>query len=178
MEKGASAGAVGGRVARPALSFRAINRIGSPEYESGLQRHHLLPVQLLNQNCFGTMFAAIGRRNVRFDDFRSNGMLLPSREETAIRLCLPLHRGPHKNYNDIVIARVGRIESHWSANKAKNPDQAAIEALASLALLQKALRLRLLDQQRRMILNRKDPVGTGFDFDELDAMAGELCDAT
>ena len=124
------------------------------------------------------MFGSISRKNVGFDDFRTNGMLLPCQEDTAIRLCLPMHRGPHRTYNEMVMTRVGRIEHHWQTKRKSDPDQAARDALASLALLQKALRKRLLDQQRRMTLNSKDPVGTGFDFAELDAMAGALWNAT
>ncbi len=52
------------------------------------------------------------------------------------------------------------------------------EALMRLHLLQSALRRRLLNQRRRMILNRKDPLGAGFDFTELDAMAEALWEAT
>lgn len=47
-----------------------------------------------------------------------------------------------------------------------------------LLLLQSALRRRLLSERRRMILNRKDPLGTGFDFTELDAMAEALWQST
>jgi hypothetical protein len=32
----------------------------------------------------------------------------------------------------------------------------------------------LLAQRRRVVLNRRDPLGTGFDFSELDAMAEAL----
>jgi len=40
--------------------------------------------------------------------------------------------------------------------------------------LQGALRRQLLAQRRRVLLNRNDPLGTGFDFGELDAMAEML----
>jgi hypothetical protein len=40
--------------------------------------------------------------------------------------------------------------------------------------LQCALRRQLLAQRRRVLLNRKDPLGIGFDFSELDAMAEML----
>lgn len=43
-----------------------------------------------------------------------------------------------------------------------------------LALLQRALRRRLLDDRRRLVLNRRDPLGAGFDFAALDAMAERL----
>lgn len=104
-------------------------------------------------------------------------MLLPCKEETAIRLCLPMHRGPHRAYNEMVISRVGRIEKQWEIKSRIDDNQAAHEAIASLALLQKSLRKRLLDQKRRLILNRKDPIGSGFDFTELDAMADALWNA-
>lgn len=162
---------------KPPLPFRSVNRRGSTQYDPHLQRHHLLPLQLLNQSCFGAFFSILGRDNTGFDDFRSNGLLLPSQEFTAIRLALPLHRGPHRTYNEMVMARVGKIDRQFVKNGATDSGQAAIDALVSLALLQRALRRQLLDQQRRIILNRKDPVGTGFDFAELDAMADTLWEA-
>jgi hypothetical protein len=49
-----------------------------------------------------------------------------------------------------------------------------VEAMMRLALLQRALRRRLLAERRRLVLNRADPLGTGRDFAELDAMADLL----
>ena len=91
---------------------------------------------------------------------------------------MPLHRGPHRVYNELVIERVGRIEAHWSSAKGKDADAAMREALERLVLLQSALRVRLLSERRRLILNRKDPLGSGFDFTELDAMAETLWSET
>ncbi|WP_254913068.1 hypothetical protein [Novosphingobium sp. B 225] len=51
---------------------------------------------------------------------------------------------------------------------------ALIEAYERLELLQRALRRLLLAQHKRMKLNRHDPLGRGFDFSELDAMAEVL----
>ena len=124
------------------------------------------------------MFDALGPANVGFEDFRKNGLLLPASEEAAIRLALPLHRGPHREYNELVIERVGSIERSWSVDSRKKPRDALEEALERLDLLQRALRKRLLADQRRLVLNRKDPIGTGFDFTELDAMAEQLWKAT
>jgi len=163
---------------RPAIPFRAVNKPGYRGYDPGVQRHHLLPLQLLNMNCFGRMFAALGRRRAGFDDFRINGMLLPSCEESAIRLCMPLHRGPHHDYNAMVSERVGQIEHDWAHDASSDPALAMRDALFRLGLLQSALRRRLLDDRKRLILNRKDPLGTGFDFTELDAMAELLWQAT
>ena len=124
------------------------------------------------------MFAAIGRVAVGFDDFRANGLLLPATENATIRTGMPLHRGPHRRYNELVIERVGRIEEAWSSARTNDSEAALEDALRRLQLLQSALRRRLLDERRRMILNRKDPLGTGFDFSELDAMAERLWQAT
>ncbi|MHA7818198.1 MAG: AHH domain-containing protein [Erythrobacter sp.] len=163
---------------RTIVPFRSVNRRGSPGHDGGLQRHHLLPRQLLSRKCFGSMFDEIGRESIGFDDFRANGLLLPATEKATLRTGMPLHRGPHRRYNEIVIERVGRIEERWAANHKRDTETAMLEALERLTLLQAALRVRLLSERRRMILNRKDPLGQGFDFSELDAMAEELWDAT
>jgi hypothetical protein len=153
------------------IAFRSVNRRGFPGYDSALQRHHLLPRQLLSQRCFGTLFGALGRERVGFDDFRANGLLLPASEEATVRTGMPLHRGPHRHYNEMVIARVGRIEASWATERGHHPETALTEALMRLQLLQGALRRRLLAERRRVLLNRRDPLGAGFDFTELDAMA-------
>lgn len=123
------------------------------------------------------MFAALGRR-VWLEDFRANGLLLPACEELSRRTGMPLHRGPHYRYNEVVIARVGRIEERWSTARRNDPDTALSEALMRLDLLQRALRRQLLAERRRIVLNARDPVGTGFDFAELDAMAESLWSAS
>lgn len=163
--------------ARRMIAFRRVNRPGSAGYDPGMQRHHLLPLQLLSRRCFCSMFDAIGYRQGVFHDFRNNGLLLPANEDTAVRDGMPLHRGPHPEYNAMVIARVGRIEEAWSRESPKDPAVALDEALYRLALLQAALRKRLLYERHRLVLNNKDPLGTGFDFTELDAMAEQLWNA-
>lgn len=124
------------------------------------------------------MFLKIGRQAIGFDDFRWNGLLLPASESASIRLGMPLHRGPHREYNAMVIERIGAIEGTWMAEKARDDNAAARDALFRLRLLQSALRRRILDQRKRLVLNRKDPLGAGFDFTELDAMAEELWRST
>lgn len=139
-----------------------------------MQRHHLLPRQVLSRVCFIGLFGALGRERIDFDDFRRNGLLLPANDFAAVRIGLPLHRGPHRDYNAMVIERVGGIESHWSARRLKVPEIALREAYLGLEHLQQALRRELLSQQRRIRLNCKDPLGAGLDFTELDAMADLL----
>lgn len=168
-----------GQAKRLRIPFRAVNRRGGPGYDPGLQRHHLLPRQLLSCRCFERMFDAVRPQLVGFDDFRANGLLLPAEEEAAIRLDLPLHRGPHRHYNSLVIERVGQIERTWAELRRIGPEAALELSLMRLALLQRTLRRRLLDPiGRRLRLNRADPVAKSVDFSELDAMADSLWGVT
>jgi len=164
---------------RARLSFASVNRPGSPDYRAGLQRHHLLPRQLLAQGCFAAMFEHLDPRAIGVDDFRSNGLLLPAEEEASARMGLPLHRGPHPVYNELVSERVGQVEAGWSSAVGRDGRGALEEALVRLALLQRALRRRLLQGHANpMRLNRHDPLGVGRDFSQLDAMAERLWSAT
>lgn len=160
--------------ARATLPFRSVNKRGSPGYDPGLQRHHLLPRQLLSRRCFGSFLDTLGREAIGFDDFRHNGVLLPAREEAVWRTLLPLHRGPHRDYNAMVIERIGRIERIWARRRLRDPVAAREQALVRVGQLQSALRRRLFDQSRPIMLNRRDPVANAPDFTELDAMAEVL----
>ncbi len=160
---------------RARLPFRSVNKPGQPGYQRGMQRHHLLPRQLLNFRQFSRLFDSIGRDRIGFDDFRFNGLLLPAVEKAAVVLGLPLHRGPHRHYNEVVLARVSQIEAHWIARRKIDEELAAEEVLMRMRLLQAALRRNLLQPAaKRMTLNRFDPLGEGVDFTELDAMADAI----
>jgi hypothetical protein len=140
-----------------------------------MQRHHLLPNQLLSRRCFGPLFETIERERLGFDDFRLNGLLLPASSESVMRMRLPLHGGPHRDYTAMVAERVGQIEGDWSRMRLAAPEIALDQALMRIGLLQRALRRRLLQPERaRVRLNRSDPLGAGLDFAELDAMAEAL----
>ena len=172
---GLQSGAPAPRRAYAALHFRSVNRKDSAGYDPALQRHHLLPRQLLNLDAFAPMIDELGRQRIGFEDFRRNGLLLPAREAAVVRLGLPLHRGPHRHYNTMVVDRVGQIEHGWQAQRRDCPDRAGAEALFRLALLQQALRRRLLRPEGRgLMLNSNDPLGFGYDYSELDAMAERL----
>lgn len=160
--------------ARCRIPFRTVNRTGTPGHDPGLQRHHLVPRELLNRACFAPLFEAVGRERIGFNDFRRNGILLPSAESAAIRLALPLHRGPHRDYSELVGERMGHIERDWSKLRLRAPEAAVGQASMRIAVLQGALRRSLLGGSRRFRLNRKCPLGTGYNFAELDAMAEAL----
>jgi hypothetical protein len=175
----AALGITRGVEARPALPFSQVNHRDAADHDGTFQRHHLLPLQLLGARCFGGLFVALGRQSVGFDDFRRNGLLLPAAESAVLRIGLPLHRGPHRRYNALVIERVGQIEAAWSAAKGRLPVTARSDALMRLGLLQRALRRRLLTRLgRRLLLHRGDPLGCGRDFAELDSLADSLWPAT
>ena len=164
---------------RTRLPFRSINQPGKSGYSPGMQRHHLLPRQLLANRQLARMFDTIGHDLIGFDDFRSNGLLLPALEQAALVLGLPLHRGPHRRYNEVVAERVGSIEAGWQATRSHEPEQAAREVVMRMRLLQRALRRSLMQPGlRRIRLNVHDPVGLGVDFSELDAMADSIWAST
>ena len=74
-----------------------------------------------------------------------------------------------------MVERVGPFESDWSRVRPRAPEIALDQALMRFALLQRALRRRLLETERKRVrLNRRDPFGAGLDFAELDAMAEAL----
>lgn len=161
----------------PGLPFRLVNAPGRPGYAPGLQRHHLLPRQLLGQRSLEGMIRYLGADRLGFEDFRRNGLLLPATERAARRIGLPLHRGPHRRYNEVVVDRAGQIEFHWRKVRARHGDRADIEALMRFDLLQRALRRRLLEpaRWRGVPLNRRDPA---LDFSHLDRMADFLWSGT
>jgi len=157
---------------------------GCAGYCAGLQRHHLLPRQVLDVRGVASLIEQIGTDTVGFHDFHRNGLLLPATDETAVRLGLPLHRGPHHSYNDLVIERMGQIEAGWQKRRREPQGKgrtggasAAIEALMRIDLLQRALRVRLLDpaRWRGKALNRCDPA---LDYSHLDRMAELLWQET
>ncbi|WP_353229118.1 AHH domain-containing protein [Novosphingobium sp.] len=165
-------------LARSALPFRSVNVPGSKGYCAGLQRHHVLPRQLLDMPGIGGLIDQIGTARLGFHDFCCNGLLLPATDEEAVRRGLPLHRGPHNCYNELVIERMGQIEAGWQKRRrGPGADGALAEALMRIDLLQRALRRRLLDPARwhGAALHARDPA---LDFSHLDRMADMLWAAT
>ncbi|MXO71680.1 hypothetical protein GRI99_08510 [Altererythrobacter buctensis] len=144
-----------------------------------MQRHHLLPRQLVAQPWFARIIDQVGTDRLGLDDFRANGLLLPALEQAAQVLGLPLHRGPHRHYNSVVMERAGQIEAGWSACHGRDPDRARSELVMRLRLLQRALRRSLLQPARTLArLNRHDPAWHTVDFSDLDAMADALWHAS
>jgi len=157
---------------RTVLPFRAVNRADRAGHNAELQRHHLLPRELLKYRAFASMFRAIGTGAIDFEDFRANGLLLPCRESAALAMALPLHRGPHRRYTEVVTERIGQVEASWSLAARSTPVRAREAAQMRLTVLQRALRRYLLEgRKRRPVLNRRDPARAEIDYADLDAMA-------
>ena len=121
------------------------------------------------------MLAAVCPATIGFDDFHRNGVLLPGTEAAAIEAQLPLHRGPHRIYNELVLERVGTVEMEWSRNRGRCEQQARQAAQERLRLIQRGLYRRLHgDGSAPLLLNRHDPIGKGIDFAHLDNLAEQL----
>lgn len=160
------------------LPFARVNRRGSAGYDPAMQKHHLLPLALLSRGTFARFFEAVDPHRALFADYRANGMLLPCREHQVLRLGLPLHRGPHPCYSELVWQRVGQIERDWCGASRAGEQAARRMSCMRLVLLQRALRRHLLVPGQSARLNTRDPLGQGRDFTALDRMAEQLWAAT
>lgn len=163
----------------PVRRFATVNRAGSAGFREDWQKHHLIPRQTASRRSFASLFEGVRAAALWIDDFGTNGVLLPATEEAASLARLPLHRGPHRVYNELVFERVGTIEMEWSQTRSRDELQAKNAAIARLRILQRALARRLLGEGRsHVVLNRRDPIGRGVDYRTLDAMAEQLWGAT
>lgn len=160
------------------LPFRAVNCPTSASYDPDLQRHHLIPRQAIGYPGLRRLFESLDPAQSDFEDFRHNGVLLPARSRAAARTGLPLHRGPHRDYNAMVIERLGGIELRWSRVRVHDDDLACTMAISRIARLQDALRRQILDVRFAVRFNRADPLGQGRNFDLLDGLAETLWQAT
>jgi hypothetical protein len=123
------------------------------------QRHHLIPVNVIGRRAFAKLFAVAGRVGFDARNFLSNGVLLPATEKMAEATGLPLHRGPHKYYDQIVAECLSTV-----ANK---QHICAISACRDISELQGSLR-RALHHGSAMMLNRNDPRGVASPLLKLD----------
>lgn len=153
-----------------AITFRRVNRRGHPNYAPLCQRHHLLPVALLARKQFRQFFADLVPAGFHFDDFATNGVLLPKIEAEALRLRLPLHRGPHPRYNALILWRVERIRADYVRSPSGLIDR--IVTVQRLRLLQNTIRRSLMAAAVLfpVTLHRRDPMRSVADFGTIDEM--------
>lgn len=164
---------------RTRIPFSAVNRKGQAGYNPEMQKHHLLPCALERRHALSPILNRGKRHHVDLHDFRINGLLLPATERQARRSRLPLHRGPHPLYSEMVEARLECIQRDWDAKRHIQPVVASQEHLMRLDLLLRALRQKILTASTgRAMLNRNCPLGSQKDFGTLDDMAELLWQET
>lgn len=139
------------------LSFRRVkSRVKIP----GFHCHHLIPVEIVEKAAFRGLFSKIGEIGFDYDSFEQNGMYLPCTEENAAAFRLPLHRGPHPVYNQLVSERVATLEN-----------LSAVCQLHEMFRFQSELRLALRENQVPLRKTRRNPAVSHPDFDTLELAA-------
>jgi len=142
---------------------------GAAPAEAGYQRHHLIPVALLQRPQMAAMFAQLAGEGFALHRFDLNGLVLPGNERLALLSGHALHRGPHQAYSDVVAARVEQIRAYHALQAVREPAAAGRVAAARLRLLQTALRRSLTDRHGlNFWLNRRDPMRLFADRPYLD----------
>jgi hypothetical protein len=122
------------------LNFAMVNTRGSRDFIEGWQRHHLIPKQCTRDARTRGFFSVMHNVGFRLNDFRTNGILLPSTQAQAALASLPVHSGPHPEYNLRIIDAVGFIARQF--NFAEDPREAHA-ALSHIRLVQARLRVSM-----------------------------------
>jgi hypothetical protein len=145
---------------------------GAVPAKAGYQRHHLIPVALLQRPQMATMFERLNGEGFALHRFDLNGLLLPGNERLAGLSGHALHRGPHQAYSDVVAARVEQIRAYHALQAMREP---VAGAASRLRLLQTVLRRALTDRHgMNFWLNRRDPMRLFADRPYLDEAIGRL----
>lgn len=142
---------------------------GAVSAEAGYQRHHLIPVALLQRPQMAAMFADLHGEGFELHRFELNGLVLPGNERLAWLSGHALHRGPHQAYSDVIAARVEQIRARHAGEVEADPPAARRVAAMRLRLLQDTLRRALTERHGRAFwLNRRDPMRLFADRPYLD----------
>jgi hypothetical protein len=144
------------------IAFCRVNRRGQPDYRPNRQRHHLLPVALFRRKQFRQFFMDLMAVGFEFDDFPTNGVLLPTTEAETLRCGLPLHRGPHPRYNALILMRAENIRAAYARSRRRLWDR--LDCLYRLRLLQcrAAGAIGIARLSRQPSSARSDACGAGF----------------
>lgn len=135
------------------------------------QSHHIIPVGVFAGKAFAAKFDALRAEGFDARQFHHNGVFLPATEGAAIRSGLPLHRGPHRRYNELVAYRVASILRDFDCTAGQ--PRAHHDVVQRIDLLTTALRAVLRRTHPRMSLNQRDPFHSNTNFHDLDS----ACDA-
>jgi len=147
----------------------------APPPQPGFQRHHLIPLALLQRPQMAAMFDHLRAEGFLLRQFAGNGLMLPACEATALWSGHALHRGPHRGYNDVVGARVERIRVYFALQAPADLRAARCTTVMRLRLLQDATRRALTDRHGCAFwLNRRDPMRLFADRPYLDDAIEQL----
>ena len=117
------------------------------------QRHHLIPVNIMRRPAFAKLFALIAHAGFNPHCLLNNGFLLPATEDGSARTGLPLHRGPHRQYDALIAERLSLI---WLAALTGNIAATPVSTLTHISDLQGQIR-RSLGPNAWIRLNQHDP---------------------
>ncbi|HEY9092189.1 AHH domain-containing protein [Parasphingorhabdus sp.] len=159
------------------MRFSKVNRKNDAGYNPCYQRHHLIPLQAATIAEVREALEWMSSGGFDFDNFKTNGVLLPSDEHMALRTGHPLHRGPHPRYNELVIERLLLIIR--LSEQVDNEIQRKSFFRLRIGLLQSTLRRALVGSPLPVFrLNKRDPGLSSSDFARLDNCVDALYTAT
>jgi hypothetical protein len=127
------------------------------ELYKNFQQHHIIPIAVLNHAAFKSKFESLEQYGFSPHDFTANGILLPCTESAAQKYKLPLHRGPHRHYNDLVFECVSIIFSRHDLKT--GAESRLYQIVNDLSELQASLKAMLRQGRALIFLNSYDPNG-------------------
>jgi A nuclease family of the HNH/ENDO VII superfamily with conserved AHH len=89
------------------LSFREVRKRCKA---TGFHCHHIIPTSVVQKRSLARLFGKARSVGFEPDDFASNGIHLPTTEKLAVAFSLPLHTGPHRQYNEMVASQIADLE--------------------------------------------------------------------
>jgi A nuclease family of the HNH/ENDO VII superfamily with conserved AHH len=132
--------------------------------QKGFQRHHVIPVNVIGRSVFAGLFAIVSQVGFSPHSFVANGLLLPSTEAMAVQTGLPLHRGPHKQYDALIAEGLDIIWEEMRRGSIANN----VNILRLLSEFVGHIR-RTLQHDGTLLLNRNDPRSTHRPLSRLDS---------
>lgn len=124
----------------------------------GFHCHHIIPIEIVERRSLAVFFGHARAHGFDPNDFSTNGTHLPSTERQAAVFGLPLHRGGHPRYNEMVgdmIAPLTRMDP--------------VHASAGLWQLQEQLRSALRPGLALSLVRGRGCFPANADFRRLDA---------
>lgn len=143
---------------------------------SEFQLHHLLPVSVFGHSHFSKSFKMLELDGFDPRYYSVNGLALPATERAASFSKLPMHRGPHRRYNELVALRVAAILSELERRNCSQ--HARSEAIGRLNLLICTLRRMLTGDRPFILLSSRDPINSKSHFWDLEMACDRLWMAT